>query len=104
MATLNHQNLLVCGVYRLYVYFHVQIILHHSSVSLPQEDAFKKVGNSYIESACYSICYDYGTKANEIGMNGDWFYITEYADFGSRGKATSSSPLSNFTQWIISLS
>ena len=37
-------------------------------------------------------------------MNGDWFYKTEYADFGFAGKATSRSPADNLTRCIITQS
>ena len=57
---LNHPNLLLRSVYIFHVYFHVQIILHHLGISLPHEDGFSKVKNSYIKSAYYSICDDYG--------------------------------------------
>ena len=36
------------------------MILHHLSISLLYEDGFSKVKNSYIKSAYYSICDDYG--------------------------------------------
>ena len=48
---LNHPNLLVRSVYRFYLHFHVRIILHHSGISLPHEDDFSKVKNSYIKNA-----------------------------------------------------
>ena len=48
---LNHPNLLVCSIYRFHVYFHVRLILHELSISLPQEDGFSKVKNAYIKSA-----------------------------------------------------
>ena len=47
---LNHPNLLVRAVYRFYVYFHVQLILHELSISLPHEDGFSKVKNAYMKS------------------------------------------------------
>ena len=34
-------------------------------------------------------------------MHGDWFYTTDYGIFGHEIKATGTSPLSNFTRWII---
>ena len=37
---LNHPNLLLHNFYRFHVYFHVRIILHHLSISLPHEDSF----------------------------------------------------------------
>ena len=37
-------------------------------------------------------------------MNGDWFYKTEYADFGSARKATSRSSADNLTRCIITQS
>ena len=47
---LNHPNLLVRSVYRFYVYFYVRLILHDLGISLPHEDGFSKVKNSYIKS------------------------------------------------------
>ena len=68
---LNHPNLLLRSVYRFHMYFHVRLILHDLSVSLPQEDRFSKVKNAYIKSAYYSICDDYGVNPNETWMHGD---------------------------------
>ena len=48
---LNHRNLLVRSVYRFHVYFDIQLILHEIGISLPYEDGFSKVKNSYIQSA-----------------------------------------------------
>ena len=39
---LNHPNLLERSVYRFHVYFHEQIMLYHSGISLSHEDAFCK--------------------------------------------------------------
>ena len=83
------------------MYFHIQLILHELGISLPHEEGFSKVKNSYIKSAYYSICYDYGVDANETWMYGDWFYTTDYAIFGHEIKATERSPLDNLTRWII---
>ena len=44
---LNHPNLLVPTVYRFYVYFHVQLLLHELGISLPHEDGSSKVKNVY---------------------------------------------------------
>ena len=68
---LNHPNLLVRSVYRFHVYFHEQLILHDSGISLPHEDGFNKVKNAYIKSAYYSICDGYGVDADEIWIHGD---------------------------------
>ena len=68
---LNNPNLLLRSVYRFHVYFHVRIMLHHLGISLPHEDGFSKVKNSYMKSAHYSICNDYGVNADEIWMYGD---------------------------------
>ena len=57
---LNHPNLLVRSVYRFHVYFHIRLILHELGISLPHEDGFSKVKNTYIKSAYYSTCDDYG--------------------------------------------
>ena len=94
---LNHPNLLLLSVYRFHVYFYVQIILHHLGISLSHEDGFCKVKNSYIKSACYSICDDYGVNADETWLHGDWFYITNYGIFGNGGKLTERSPPDNLT-------
>ena len=72
--------------------FHVRIILHHLGISLPHEDGFSKVKNSYIKSVCYSICDDYGVNADEIWVHGDWIYPTKYGIFGGGGKATKKGP------------
>ena len=63
---------------------------------MPHEDGFSNFKNSYIKSAYYSICDDYGVNANEIWMNGDWFYVAEYGNFSDVRKATQRSPLDNF--------
>ena len=63
---LNHQNLLLRSVFRFHAYFHVQITLHHLGISLPHEDVFSKVKNSYDKSTYYSICDDYSINAGEI--------------------------------------
>ena len=34
-------------------------------------------------------------------MYGDWFYTTDYANFGNEVKATERYPPDNLTQWII---
>ena len=62
---LNHPNLLVRSVYRFHVYFHIRLILHELGISLPHEDGFSKVKNSYIQSTCYSVCDDYGVDPAE---------------------------------------
>ena len=80
---LNHPNLLVRSVYRFYLYFHVRIILHHLGISLPHEDGFRMVENSYIKSAYYSICDDYGVNAD-----GTWINVlyNNYGVLGDGGK------------------
>ena len=65
---LNHPNLLVRSVYRFHVHFNIRLILHELGISLPQEDGFSKVKNSYIQSAYYSICDDYAVDENETWM------------------------------------
>ena len=62
---LNHPNLLLSSVYRFHVYFHVRIILHDTYISFSHEDGFSRVKNSYIKSACYNNCGDYGVNAAE---------------------------------------
>ena len=76
---LNHPNLLIPSVHRFHVYFHVRLTLHELGISLPHEDSFNKVKNSYIQSAYYRLCDGYGVNAYETWMFGDWFYTTNYA-------------------------
>ena len=45
---------------------------------LPHDNGFIIVKNSYIKSTYYSICDDYGVKADEIWMARDWFYVAVY--------------------------
>ena len=78
---LNLPNLLVGAVYIFHLYFHVQSILHNLGSPLQYEDGFSKVKNSYINSAYYAICNDYGVNPNETWIYGDWFYTTSYATF-----------------------
>ena len=70
---LNHPNLLIRAVYRVHVCFHERLMLHHSDIYLPHEDGFSKVKNSYIKSACYSICNDYDGNTDEAWMHGTGF-------------------------------
>ena len=93
----NEPNLLARSVYRFHVYFHVRLILHELGTSLSHEDGFSKVKNSYIQSAYYRICDDYGVDADETWMYGDWFYMTDYAIFGHDVKTTERSRPDNFT-------
>ena len=98
---LDHPRLLVRSVYRFHVHFHVRLILHELGNSLPHEDGFSKVKNSHIQSAYYSLCDDYGVDLSETWMYGDWFYTTDYANFGHEVKATERYPPDNLIQWII---
>ena len=84
---LNHLSLFVHNVYGFHVYFHVQKALRHLGISLPNEDNFSKVKNSYIKSAYYSIRDDCGVNADETWMNEDWSYTTKYCVFGKGEKA-----------------
>ena len=93
----NHPNLLVRSVYRLHVYFHVRLILQNLGISLPLENGFSKIKNSYIKSAYYSIFDDYGVNLDEAWMYGDWLYTTDYSLLGHEGKATGKSPPDNLT-------
>ena len=54
---------------------------------MPYEDGSSKFNSSYIRNAYYNICNDYYANANEIWMNGYWFYTTEFADFVSGERA-----------------
>ena len=51
-------------------------------MNLPHEDGFSKVKNTYIKSAYYSVCDNYGVDADEKWMRGDSFYMTDYGMFG----------------------
>ena len=84
--------------------FHIRLILHELGISLPHEDGFSKVKNSYIQSAYYSLCEDYCVVSTETWMHGDWFYAIDYAIFGHEVKATERSPPGNLPWWIITQS
>ena len=103
---LNNPNLLVRCVYRFHVYFHVYflLILHDLGISLPHEDGFSKVKNSYIKSDYYSVYDDYDVNSDETWMHGDWFCTTDYGIFGHEVKAIGRSPPDNLTRWIITQS
>ena len=101
---LNHSNLLVRSVYRFHVYFHVRLILHDLGISLPHEDGFSKVKNSYIKSDYYSVYDDYDVNSDETWMHGDWFCTTDYGIFGHEVKAIGRSPPGNLTRWTITQS
>ena len=101
---LNHPNLLVRAVYRFHLYFHVRPIFHNLGTPLPYEDGFSKVKNSYINSAYYTICDDYGADANKTWMHGDWFYTTSYAILTTGSKATKRSPPDDVGRWVITRS
>ena len=55
----------------------------HLDTPLRYDKAFSEVKNSYIKNAYNSINDDYGSNVDYIFRNGEWFYTTEYADFGS---------------------
>ena len=69
------------------MYFHVRLILQDLGISLPHEDGFSKVKNSYMKSAYYSVCDGYSVNADETWMHEDCFYTTDYAIFGHEVKA-----------------
>ena len=58
-------NTLTIQTYFYHVYFDVRLKLHDLGISLPHENGFSKVKNSYIKSDYYSICDDYGVNADE---------------------------------------
>ena len=60
--------------------------------------------NSYINSAYYSVCDEYGVDADETWMHGDWFYTTSYAIFTTGSKATKRSPPDDVGKWVITRS
>ena len=101
---LNHPKLFVRTVYRFHVYFHVQFMLHDLGIFLPHEDGFSKIKYSYIKSAYYSICGDYGVNPDETWIHGNWFYTMDYGIFGNKVNATERSPSDNPRQWIIAQS
>ena len=63
---LNHPNLLIRNVYKFHVCFHVRLILPELGISLPLEDGFSKVKNTFVRSAYYSICDEYGVNTDKI--------------------------------------
>lgn len=69
---------------------------------LPQGYGFSEVKKFSLKVMIH--IFHYGPNANKIRMNGDWFYKTEYADFGFAGKAASRSPADNLTRCIITQS
>ena len=83
---LNHPNFLVRSVCRFHAYFHVQIILHNLSISLPHEDDFGRAKNTYIKSAHYSICGEYGVNVDYTWINKDSFYTTKYGALVMEGR------------------
>ena len=66
----------------------MRIILHYLHIPLPHEDYFSKNEYSYIKRAYYIICDDFGVNADETWINGNWFYVTKYDNFGDEGKFT----------------
>ena len=98
---LNYPKLLFRAVYRFHVYFHIRLILYELGISLPHEDWFSKVKNSYIQNVYYSLCDDYDVDSTETWMYGDWFYTTDYANFGHEVKVTKRFPPDNLTRRII---
>ena len=98
---LHHPSLLFCSVYRFYVHFDVQIMLHQFGFSLPHEDGFSKVKTFYIKDASYSIFDEYSVNVDETWMNRNWFYTTKYGASGYGRKAANISTTNNLTRWII---
>ena len=64
---------------------------------MPDEYGFNKVKKSSLKSAYCSICDDYGLNADDVN-EWDWFYSTDYGNFGNVGKATQRPPPDNFTR------
>ena len=91
----------VCSFYRFHLYFHIQIIPNLEVFFLTQEDDFYNVKNSYIKSAYYSICDNYGNHTDEKRMNVNWFYMPKYGAFSDKEKVTERSPSGNLTQWLV---
>ena len=82
LATSQSSELTCTQCLQISLYFHIRLIFHELGISLPHEDVFSKAKNSYIQSAYYSLCDDYGVDANETWMHEDWFYTIDYAIFG----------------------
>lgn len=95
---LNHPNLLISCV------FSCANNLHHLGIPLTCEDNFNKNKYPHIKSAYKSIFDDYGANADEMWINGNWFYVTKYDNFGDEGKFMQRSPPDNFTWWIMTQS
>ena len=79
----------------------MEVILQHLGFPLPHEDDFNKNKYCSFKSVYYSFCDDYGVNGNEIWINGNWFYVTKYGNFGDEGKVIRRSPPDTFTLWII---
>ena len=77
------------------------MIKDHFGNLLTHEDGLNKVKNSFIKSTHYSLCNDYGVKANEIWMHDDWFSKTAYGALSDGEKTVERFPPNNLTRWII---
>ena len=86
------------------MYFHVRLILYKLAIFLPHEDCFSKAKKTYIESAYYSVCGQYGVNPDETWIYGDWLYTTDYGVFGHEVKATERSSPYKLTRWITTQS
>ena len=62
----NHFNLLTLCIYQFYVYFYVQIVLHHVGIPLLHENALVRLRISYIERVYCSIFDDHDVNADKI--------------------------------------
>ena len=45
---LNDSNMFAHRVYHLHVYYHMEIMLHHSGVPLPYDNRDNKVSNAFL--------------------------------------------------------
>ena len=84
---LNHRNVFVQSGYRFHMYFHIPLILHELSISLPHEDGFSNVENAYMKSVYCSMCDDYAFDVDETWMCRGLFYTTDHVIFGHEVKA-----------------
>ena len=81
-----------------HVYLHVQIILYHLGILFATRGCLNKVKNSYIKSAYYSVCDDYGVNVKDLWINGDSFYKGKCGNFGDGVIATQRSTPENLTR------
>ena len=67
---LNHSNMFVHRVYHLHVYYHMEIMLHHSGIPLPYDNRYNKVSYPFFERGCLKLCENYGIDSEETVITG----------------------------------